>query len=109
MQKITTELKINTGSMLEFIVLKMLSGETHSIGEIYEELKSIGFKTPMGSLYPLLSKFRRKNYVVTGYEEGDTKPVIRTYDLTEKGRQRLGDLRSDWKRLNSLVASLGSR
>ena len=109
MQKITTELKINTGSMLEFIVLKMLSGETHSIGEILEELKVAGLKIPTGTLYPLLAKLHRENYVITGYEDGDTKIVIKTYSLTEKGRQRLTDLKGDWKRLNSLVASLGSR
>lgn len=109
MQKITNELKVNTGSMLEFIVLKMLSGRTYSILEIYQELELIGFKTPMGSLYPLLSKFRRNGQVTSGYEEGETTIAIKTYDLTSKGRQRSADLRSDWKRLNSLIASLGSR
>ncbi len=109
MQKITNELKINTGSMLEFIVLKMLSGKTYSIGEISKELKSIGFKTPMGSLYPLLSRLRQKDQIMSGYEDGDTTLVLKTYDLTEKGRRRLADLRGDWKRLNSLIASLGTR
>ena len=78
MQKLTTELKIHIGSMLEFFVLKMLSSRTHSVAEILDELKAAGLKIPAGTLYPLLAKLHRENYVITGYEEGDTKPVIRT-------------------------------
>ena len=108
MQKIINELKITTGSILEFIVLKMLSGaRTYSTEEMSAELKLIGFKTPMGSIYPLLTKFRRNKYVITGYEEGDRGAGIKTYKITEKGRQRLSDLRHDWKRLNQMIASIG--
>lgn len=109
MQKIINDLKITNSSFLEFIVLKMLSERTYSALEIFDALKEVGFKTPMGSLYPLLTKFRRQNYVRTGYEDGDTAPVIKTYELTDKGRQRLSNLRSDWKRLNQVIASIGSR
>jgi PadR family transcriptional regulator, regulatory protein PadR len=109
MQKITDNLKINMGGFLEFFVLKMISGRSHSIGEIYGELKAIGFRTPMGSLYPLLSAFRKNESVISGYEEFDLGGARKTYCLTEKGRRRLMNLKRDWKRLNSLVADLGSK
>ena len=60
MQKITSYLKLSTSSFLEFFVLKMISRRSHSIQEIYDELRSIGFRTPKGSLYPLLSSFRKE-------------------------------------------------
>lgn len=109
MQKILYSLKLNTGSFLEFIVLKMISERAHSPHEIFIELKDIGFKTPMGSLYPLLRTFRQKALVIRGYEEMDDGGASKTYGLTDKGLQRLAELRSDWKRLNSLVASLGKK
>jgi hypothetical protein len=46
MQKIANHLKFTTGSLLEFIVLKMLSGRTYSVFEMRDELKLRGLKTP---------------------------------------------------------------
>ncbi len=100
---------MNTGGFLEFIVLKMISDQEYSLKEISHALNGFGFKTPMGSLYPLLSKFRRNALVQRSYKEMDIGPAQRSYCLTEKGHQRLIELRSDWKRLNALIASLGSR
>ena len=109
MQKIFTQLKFTNGGILEFIVLKMLTEKTYSATEIHDALKMFGLKTPMGSLYPLLTKFRRSSQVKSSYEEGDSGSGIKTYILTEKGRQRLRDLQKDWNQLNRLIASIGSR
>ncbi len=110
MQKIINDLKFTSSSFLEFIVLKMLSGNrTFSPQEIHDELKRIGLKTPMGSIYPLLTQFRRKSYVISGHELNDNGFVIKTYCLTEKGKKHLIDFRRDWKRLNHLIASMGAR
>ena len=106
MQKLTTELKLNVGGFLEFMTLKMLADRTLSAEEISSRLASIGFKVPMGTLYPLLSRFRAKGFVMRDYEESETGTALRTYDLTAKGRSRLRDLRTDWNRLNSAIASL---
>jgi DNA-binding PadR family transcriptional regulator len=106
MQKIITDLKITSGGILEFIVLKMLSSRSLSLREIRKELKRIGFQTPAGSLYPLLSSFRIKSFIISGYEESDDGGAIKTYCLHEKGLQRLTDLKKDWKRLNALIAEL---
>jgi DNA-binding PadR family transcriptional regulator len=108
MQKIINELKLTSTGFLEFIVLKMLYGEqTFTPLEIYNELRNVGFKTPMGSIYPLLTKFRRKKFVVSGYEQGDNGFAIKTYYLADTGREYLINLRRDWKRLNQLIASMG--
>ena len=108
MQKITNNLKLNTGGFLEFFVLKMISARSHSVREICDELKTIGFKTPKGSIYPLLTTFRRNHLVICGYEESDYCVAEKTYCLSEKGQQHLTDLKRDWKRLNSVVTNLGS-
>ena len=96
---------MNTGSFLEFFVLKMLSSEPHYLRQIHHRLQTIGFKTPLGSLYPLFSAFRQKGFTTNGYEEFDDG-VQKTYCLTEKGRQRLIDLKRDWKHLDSIINGL---
>lgn len=108
MQKIISELKLTYGGLLELVVLKMLSKRAYSLGEIFDTLKSAGFRTPMGSLYPLFSEFRKKSFVTSGYEESETGGAMKTYELTDKGRQRLKDLCSDWKRLNHMIHSYPS-
>ena len=109
MQKIITDLKITTGGIVEFMVLKMLSGKTnHSIKEMVQILNKSGFQTPVGSIYPLMTKFRRGNFVKSVYEEGNRGFGIRTYYLTENGKQRLVSLTGDWAKLNQLIASMGT-
>ena len=82
MQKITNDLKFTAGGLLEFMVLKMLSGWTYSVNEIYDGLRSFGFNTPRGSLYPLLSRLQRDGLITSGLEEVDSDGVQKTYDLT---------------------------
>ena len=108
MQKFTNELKFTAGSLLELIVLKMLSRRSYSVDEIYNSLKEIGFKTPKGSIYPLINRLRKNALIACGREESETGRKMMTYELTEKGRLHLKELRSDWNRLNSLIARLGS-
>ena len=110
MQKLITNLKLNSTSFLEFLVLKMLSTDrSYSIKEMADELKNLGFKTPMGSIYPLLTKLRRKKFVKTEYDESETGTRVKAYYLSSEGQDQLRALKSDWKRLNDLVASIGSR
>ena len=46
MQKIITDLKITTGGILEFMVLKILSGKTNHVKSVYEEgNRGFGIKT----------------------------------------------------------------
>jgi len=107
LQKIISELRFTAGSLLELIVLKMISGHAHSVEEIFNELREIGFVTPKGSIYPLISRLRSKGYILSGREESESGGAIKTYDLTEIGRARLAELRKDWKRLNDVIAGLG--
>ena len=103
MQKLTTQLKFTTGGFLEFILLKMLSSQTYAPGDTIDKLNALGFKTPKGTLYPLLKKMRANGLVITGYEESEIGTALRTYDITSKGRARLRDLQNDWKKLNAIV------
>jgi len=110
MQKIISDLKITNGGILELMVLKMLSSKqgSYSAQEIFENLKQSGFKTPMGSIHPLLAKLRQKDYIVKDREEDDSMYILITYHLSTKGQIHLKNLRGDWKRLNQLIASIGA-
>lgn len=105
-QRVTQELKFNSSSLLEFMVLKMISNKALSLREIADHLRSVGWKTAMGSLYPLWTRFRRGSYITSGFEESETGTALKTFTVTENGKQRLKDLRSDWNRLTALIASL---
>lgn len=100
-QKLITQLKFTTGGLLEFMVLTMLSRRSSAPGDISDHLKMLGFKTPFGSLYPLLARLRKAGLVVTGYEESEIGTGLRSYDITRKGHIRLDELKRDWKQLNA--------
>lgn len=69
------------------------------------ELEARGFGRPRGgSLYPLLNSLEVDGAVQTTWQEGESGPGRRTYELTARGRERLDAERRAW---SELVGALG--
>ncbi len=105
MQKIISELKLSNKGFLELIVLKRLRKRPSSIVEIADELRQAGFNTPLGTLYPLFASLQKSALLRTDYEESDRGLGMKVYGLSQKGQQRLKELKSDWHRFSQLIAS----
>jgi PadR family transcriptional regulator PadR len=50
---------------------------------------------------------RRDGLLDYEWQESDTGPPRKYYELTAKGRSQLGELTDYWKRLNTTVMQLG--
>src|SRR6202012_2878786 len=93
--------------LLEFLVLKVISTEAVYSAEILAALEPTEFKTQEGTLYPLLSKLRREALLDYAWQESETGPPRKYYSLTDKGKERLGDLKKYWEEINKTIKSLG--
>jgi PadR family transcriptional regulator PadR len=93
--------------LLEFLILKIVSADKVYVADILRRLSETEFATQEGTLYPLLSKMRRDGLLDYEWQESETGPPRKYYELTAKGRSQLGELNDYWKRLNTTVTQLG--
>lgn len=94
--------------LLEYAILRIVSGRTVYVGDILTTLAPTPFATQEGTLYPLLSKLRREELVDYQWVESGQGPPRKYYQLTAKGSARLDELAAYWRHLTTTIENLGS-
>jgi PadR family transcriptional regulator PadR len=95
---------------LEFCVLALLRDEARYAFELVRELSSIdGLVTSEGTLYPLLTRLRKDELVSTFWQESESGPPRRYYELTPAGRAALADFTKEWGRFRDGVDAVLTR
>lgn len=92
--------------LLEFAVLTIIAEEKVYVATLLEKLASTEFATQEGTLYPLLSKLRREEYVDYEWKESDAGPPRKYYRLTEKGTQHLKEISDYWQKIITTLKQL---
>lgn len=90
-------------TLLELIVLKIISSNPQPGKVILEILQKINFSTPEGTLYPLLSELKRQSFIHQYYEEMNTGPARRCYSITETGKKHLDILKKEWRKTEQTI------
>src|SRR5258708_39123916 len=85
--------------LLELVVLSVISGRKVYAADILEILLGTEFATQEGTLYPLLSRLRRKGTVEYEWVESAARPPRKYYWLMEKGEEQLATLGKYWNEL----------
>ena len=93
--------------LLEFLVLKIVSGDKVYVADIMGQLSGTEFATQEGTLYPLLSKMRREELVDYEWKESEAGPPRKNYKLTAKGREQLKETNDYWQKISETVKTLG--
>ena len=94
--------------LLEFSVLKIISGSEVYAADILSALEGTEFATQEGTLYPLLSRLRREQLLDYSWQESGAGPPRKYYSLTAKGKKRLGELERYWEDIIKTMKSLGT-
>src|SRR5471030_2156801 len=93
--------------LLEFLVLRIVSGDKVYVADILGQLSGTEFATQEGTLYPLLSKMRREELVDYEWKESEAGPPRKYYKLTVKGQEQLKETNDYWQKISETVKSLG--
>ncbi len=89
---------------LEYCVMALVREQPRYGFDIVRELSdSDGLLTSEGTIYPLLSRLRRDGLVATSWQESDSGPPRRYYELTQAGRTALARFVDDWARFRDAV------
>jgi PadR family transcriptional regulator PadR len=94
--------------LLEFVVLTVIAKDRVYAADILKTLAPTEFATQEGTLYPLLSRFRREGAVEYEWVESEAGPPRKYYKLTPKGKEQLAALQDYWDALNLTIKKFQS-
>lgn len=92
--------------LLELVVLNVIKSHQVYAADILAQLKDTEFATQDGTLYPMLSRFRREGMVAYEWVESEAGPPRKYYRLTAKGRDQLKTMMKYWEGLISTIKKL---
>lgn len=92
---------------LEYCVLALLRDGRRYGFELVRTLSAAdGLLVSEGTIYPLLSRLRRDQQVTTSWQESESGPPRRYYELTDAGRRALAEFTDEWARFQTAVNAL---
>ena len=92
--------------LLEFCVLQIISKKEVYASEIIEELKNSKIIVVEGTVYPLLSRLKKSDYIKHEWKESTQGPPRKYYSISAYGLKHLKELIVSWSDINSSVKEL---
>ncbi len=100
---------------LDLLILKTLAvmGEQHGFGiaRRIEQVSADVLELNQGTLYPALLRLQQQGFIDSEWGTSDNNRRARFYSLTRRGRARLEQEISDWRRMsdaiNAIIADAG--
>lgn len=93
---------------IELCVLNAIRGSRCYGYDIVKKLKQFdGLVINEGTIYPILSRFKREGLVRSFLEESQEGPARKYYEMTDRGEQLVSEMNDHWKLINRGVQTLG--
>jgi PadR family transcriptional regulator PadR len=89
--------------ILELCILSIISERESYPSDIISELKKSELIVVEGTLYPLLNRLKNSGLLRYHWKESKSGPPRKYYDLTDTGREFLGELKKTWDDLVQAV------
>ncbi|MCU0679215.1 MAG: PadR family transcriptional regulator [Planctomycetes bacterium] len=91
---------------LEYCALLVIAAGKVYASDILVKLKDADLLVVEGTIYPLLSRLKNSGLVSYEWEESQSGPPRKYYELTANGRAALAELSSTWQALARSVSAL---
>ncbi len=94
---------------LDLLILKTLTLEPRhgwAISERLHQISSATLNIRQGSLYPALHRLERRGLIKASWGTSDNNRRAKYYELTKRGRARLDQEISAWRRLSAVVSQV---
>lgn len=92
--------------ILEFCILSVLNKKEAYTSEILNSLKNSELLVLEGTIYPLLTRLKNEGLLDYRWEESNSGPPRKYYELTPEGYYFLEELRKTWIELSEAVNTL---
>ena len=104
----TDQLDLPQGT-LDLLILKTLALEPRhgwAISERLHQISSATLNIRQGSLYPALHRLERRGWIKASWGTSDNNRRAKYYELTKRGRARLDQEISAWRKLSAVVSQV---
>ena len=95
--------------ILELCILSILEKNEAYPSDILNELKESKLIVVEGTLYPLLTRLKNDGLLTYRWEESNSGPPRKYFQLTELGKSFSKELDSSWKELQNAVQKIRSK
>jgi len=92
--------------LLEFCILQVLSKDKLYTSEIIDRLNKSKINVVEGTVYPLLSRLKNKEYIDNEWIESSQGPPRKYFYLTKIGKSYLNDLVLSYEEVNTSIIKL---
>lgn len=92
--------------ILEFCILSLIDQKEMYVSDLIEELKKGKLDVVEGTLYPLLTRLKNGEFLSYRWEESTGGPPRKYYQITDKGKLFLEELRNTWNELTTSVEQI---
>lgn len=92
--------------VLEYCILLVIARGPAYASDILNALKASNLIVVEGTIYPLLSRLKRAEYLEYSWVESQAGPPRKYYTLTDKGREALRQMTSYWIAFTTSVNAL---
>src|SRR5256885_786885 len=93
--------------VLELSILSAIRGRQMYAYDIVKRLRDVdGLVISEGTIYPILSRFKREGLVKTNLVESNEGPARKYYQLTAHGDKLLTEMQSYWEKIENGVETL---
>lgn len=89
--------------VLEYIICLYLQKKDYYAWELIDKIKQSNLKVVEGTMYPLLSRMLKSEYLAYKWEESDSGHPRKYYTLTEKWQENLKNMETSWNALQKAV------
>ena len=93
--------------VLELCLLQCLSGDPQYGYDIIQAMHKHFPDVTESTFYAVLRRLGKEGAATTFRGEVSNGPARKYYQLTDAGRERLEQMKSDWAQLQKIVAALG--
>lgn len=93
--------------ILDGCVLAVIDKETVYGYELSEKLQRAGLKdVSEGTIYPVLLRLQKNGFIAGEMRPSESGPNRKYYSLTEKGKNALNEIRTEWELLANPITTL---
>ncbi|MEO3947879.1 PadR family transcriptional regulator [Gorillibacterium sp. CAU 1737] len=93
--------------LLEFCVLRLIGTEPRYGYELVTTLNRWDFlAVTEGTLYPLLRRLLKEQYIESSWRESETGPPRKYYALTASGCELLASMSAEWEKITQAIEDL---
>lgn len=89
--------------ILEYCILSIVKKKDVYASEILDEFNNAELEVVEGTIYPILTRLKNSDYLTYYWQESNSGPPRKYFQITTKGKDFFKELDSTWKEIEGAI------